>query len=94
MCTGKAYATSLLLCNKHIDKYPREHLIGAIDSAATDYFMPDMYTGDAYQPTHKGIKVYCANGTQMQATATDMLAIPQLPIAAHGCHKFKDITSH
>ena len=87
---GKAYTTSLLLCNKHIDKFPR-HIIGAIDSAATDHFMPDTYTDDAPRPTQNGIVVGCANGSNIQATATDVLAIPELPEGARGCHKFKDI---
>ena len=34
----------------------------------------------------------CANGSEMQATATDELSIPQLPLAARGCHKFKEIS--
>jgi len=48
--TGKAYTTRVLLCNKHIDKYPK-HVIGAIHSAATDHFMPETYTGDDYRPS-------------------------------------------
>ena len=76
--TGKAFASSLKLCNHHMDTYPK-HIIGAIDSAATDHFMPHTYTGDAPRAVNHGITVGCANGSQMQATGTDVLAIPQLP---------------
>eukprot|EP00532_Pseudo-nitzschia_australis_P007412 CAMPEP_0168164686 /NCGR_PEP_ID=MMETSP0139_2-20121125/1074_1 /TAXON_ID=44445 /ORGANISM="Pseudo-nitzschia australis, Strain 10249 10 AB" /LENGTH=122 /DNA_ID=CAMNT_0008081729 /DNA_START=152 /DNA_END=517 /DNA_ORIENTATION=- len=66
--------------------------MGAIDSAATDHFMPATYTGCCNpQPFTDSITVGCANGTHMQATATDVLAIPQLPTAARSCHKFKDM---
>ena len=54
-------------------------MVGAIDSAATDHFMPDTYTGDNPQSTLNGIKVGCANGTQIQATAIDVISLPQLP---------------
>uniref|UniRef100_A0A7S4ELS1 Uncharacterized protein n=1 Tax=Pseudo-nitzschia australis TaxID=44445 RepID=A0A7S4ELS1_9STRA len=89
--TGRVYASSLLLCNKHIDKYPT-HIIGAINLPATDHFMLDTYTSDDPQPTTLGISVGCADGTTMQATATDVLSIPELPGAARGCHKFQEIS--
>ena len=54
--------------------------------------MPDTYTGDAPRTGTNGIKVGCANGSQMQATWTDVLAIPQLPWEARKCHKFKKIS--
>ena len=88
---GKAYASSLRLCNTHVDRYPK-HIVGAIDSAAIDHFMPATYIGDNHHPTKHGIRVGCANGSEMQATATDILSLPQLPIAARGCHKFNEIS--
>jgi len=33
-----------------------------------------------------------ANRSEIQATATNKLALPQLPLAARGCHKFKEIS--
>mmetsp|Transcript_1703 Transcript_1703/g.3400 ORF Transcript_1703/g.3400 Transcript_1703/m.3400 type:complete len:122 (+) Transcript_1703:409-774(+) len=78
--------------SKHpnVDKFPK-HIIGTINSAATDPFMPDTYTGDAATPTQNGIIVDYANGSHMQATVTNVLVIPELPKSARGGHKFKDI---
>ena len=61
---GKAYTSSLRLCNTHVNRYPN-HIIGAIDSAATDHFMPTAYIGDNHRPNTHGIQVGCANGSKM-----------------------------
>ena len=73
-----------------MNRFPHT-LQGAIDSGATDHFMPATYHGTNHTPVQEGIKVGCANGSFMQAIATDVLALPQLPPQARTCHKFNDI---
>ena len=73
-----------------MDQFPHT-LQGAIDSGATDHFMPATYRGTNHTPVQQGIRVGCANGSYMQAVATDALALPQLPRQARACHKFNDI---
>ena len=73
-----------------MDRFP--HTVqGAIDFGATDHFMPATYCGTNHTPVRQGIRVGCANGSFMQAVATDALALPQLPPQARACHKFNDI---
>jgi len=84
------FKTSLRLCNMVMDRFP--HTVqGAIDSSATDHFMPATYSGTNHTPVRQGIRVSCANGSYMEAVATDALALPQLPQQARACHKFNDI---
>mmetsp|Transcript_5795 Transcript_5795/g.12600 ORF Transcript_5795/g.12600 Transcript_5795/m.12600 type:complete len:247 (-) Transcript_5795:639-1379(-) len=72
---------------------PVPHTIqGAIDSGATDHFMPVTYRGTAHTPVQRGIRVGCANGSYMRAVATDTLALPQLPKQARSYHKFNNIS--
>eukprot|EP00536_Pseudo-nitzschia_multiseries_P018761 jgi/Psemu1/57217/gm1.57217_g len=59
---------------------------GALDSAATDHFVPTMYQGGAHQDTPGALTVGCANGSKMLSTATDLLDVPRLPPEARGCH--------
>ena len=40
---------------------------GALDSGATDHFVPSTYHGTNHQDTTKGVTVGCANGSTMQA---------------------------
>eukprot|EP00536_Pseudo-nitzschia_multiseries_P016827 jgi/Psemu1/47967/gm1.47967_g len=61
---------------------------GALDSAATDHFVPSTYQGGAHQDTPGALTVGCANGSKMLSTATDLLDLPRLPLEARGCHKF------
>ena len=88
---GHAFIISLRLCNRHINQYPRE-VLSAVNLAATDHFMPALYTRTNPQPTTWGMIAGYANGSHMQATAIDTLDLPQLPANARGCHKFKDIS--
>ena len=88
---GHAFSTIIRLCNRHINQYPKE-ILSAVDLAATDHFMSALYTGTNPQPTTRSVIVGCANGSHMQATATDTLDLPQLPVTVWGCHKFKDIS--
>lgn len=79
------------MCNRLIHQYPHP-ILGVVNLAATDHSLPDSHVGTNHQPITNGIVVGCANGSRMmQATATDTLAIPELPIKAWYCHKFKDI---
>ena len=64
----------------------------ALDSGATDHFLPTSYQGPAHRPVDNGIVVNCANDTTMISHATDTLAIDTLPARAQGCHKFHEIT--
>ena len=90
---GHTFSTSLHLCNWYIDHYPKEGILSTVDSAAsTDHFMPASYTSTNPQLTSWGVIVGRANGSHMCTTATDTLDLPQLPVNARGCHKFKDIS--
>jgi hypothetical protein len=80
---------ALRVCNSLIDRYP--HRVGALDSGATDHFLPTSYRGDDHRPTANGIQVKCANDAVMTASATDTLALSKLPLLARGCHKFTDV---
>ena len=84
------FSTSLQLCNRHIDWYPRE-VFSPVDLAAIDHFMTALYTRTDPQPTARGMIVGCTNRSYMQATAIDTLDLLQLLAKARGCHKFKDI---
>ena len=53
--------------------------------------MPMSYKGLDERATTEGIKVGCANGTIMEARATDILNIPTLPETSRVCHKFNEI---
>eukprot|EP00536_Pseudo-nitzschia_multiseries_P016932 jgi/Psemu1/48510/gm1.48510_g len=64
---------------------------GALDSAATDHFVPTAYQGGAHQDTPGALTVGCANGSKMLSTATDLLDLPRLPLEAQGCHKFDEV---
>ena len=64
---------------------------GVLDTGATDHFMPMSYKGLDERATTEGIKVGCANGTIMEARATDILNIPTLPETSRVCHKFNEI---
>eukprot|EP00536_Pseudo-nitzschia_multiseries_P013056 jgi/Psemu1/33974/gm1.33974_g len=64
---------------------------GALDSAATDHFVPTTYQGGAHQDTPGALTVGCANGSKMLSMATDLLDLPRLPPAARGCHKFAEV---
>eukprot|EP00536_Pseudo-nitzschia_multiseries_P005850 jgi/Psemu1/13780/gm1.13780_g len=59
---------------------------GALDSAATDHFVPTTYQGGAHQDKPGALTVGCANGSKMLTTATDLLDLPRLPLEARGCH--------
>eukprot|EP00536_Pseudo-nitzschia_multiseries_P018879 jgi/Psemu1/57773/gm1.57773_g len=64
---------------------------GALDSAATDHFVPTTYQGGAHQDIPGALTVGCANGSKMLSTATDLLDLPRLPLEARGCHKFDEV---
>jgi hypothetical protein len=83
-------SAALKVCNTLIDKCPMK---GAIDSGATDHFLPTSYRGDNHQDTSNGMQVKCANDSIMTATSTDVLSLSQLPPLARGCHKFDDVTT-
>ena len=93
LITGPAprQRAALKVCNSLIDRYP--HPVGALDSGATDHFLPTSYRGDGHCPTSTGIQVKCANDAIMTASATDTLALSKLPLLARGCHKFDDVTT-
>ena len=82
---------ALRVCNSLIDRYP--HSSGALDSGATDHFLPTAYRGDDHRPTSNGMQVKCANDAIMTASATDSLSLSNLPIQARGCHKFDDVST-
>ena len=42
---GHGFSISLRLCNQFIDRYPKEDILRAVNSAATDHFMPASDTG-------------------------------------------------
>eukprot|EP00536_Pseudo-nitzschia_multiseries_P009617 jgi/Psemu1/23703/gm1.23703_g len=63
----------------------------ALDSAATDHFLPASYIGGNPQCTNQGIRIGCANGGTMVSVGTDLLDLPKLPIEARGCHKFREV---
>ena len=92
------------VCNTLIERYPREQITqdqdqdhhtgpqyGALDSGATDHFVPTTYYGTNHKDTTtNGITVGCANGSTMQSKATDCLALHNLPLTAQTCHKFDE----
>ena len=84
-------SAALKVCNILLDRYPITR--GAIDSGATDHFLPTAYRGDNHQVTSNGMKVKCANNSIMTATSTDVLSLEKLPPLARGCHKFDDVTT-
>ena len=47
-------SAALKVCNVLIDRYPVTR--GAIDSGATDHFLPTTYRGDNHQATSNGMK--------------------------------------
>eukprot|EP00536_Pseudo-nitzschia_multiseries_P005790 jgi/Psemu1/13578/gm1.13578_g len=64
---------------------------GALDSAATNHFVPSTYQGGAPRDTPGALTVGCANGSTMQSTAIDIVDLPRLPPEAQqGCHKFDE----
>ena len=77
-------AASLKAWNKR-DCHPRQAIL---DSGASDHFLPMSYKGNHETPTRNGITVTCANGGQLKATATDIINLQGLPVAATTCHKF------
>jgi hypothetical protein len=83
------HRAALRVCNSLIDRYP--HRSGALDSGATDHFLPTSYRGDDHRPTNDGIQVKCANDAIITASATDTLSLSKLPLLARGCHKFDDV---
>ena len=64
---------------------------GALDSGTTDHSVPTHYHGTNHQDTTNGVTVGCADGSTMQATATDCLDLSNLPREARTCHKFNKV---
>jgi hypothetical protein len=69
------------------------YLMGALDSGATDHFMPTHYQGANHKSVLDGVRVACANNSIMIARATDTLDMPGLPTSARNCHKFDEIST-
>ena len=83
-------SAALRVCNVLIDKFPTT---GAIDSGATDHFLPSSYRGDKHTTTTSGMQVKCANDAIMKASSTDVLSLSRLPPSARDCHKFDEVTT-
>ena len=69
------------------------YLMAAVDSGATDHFMPTHFQGTNHCSVLDGIRVACANNSIMIARATDTLDMPGLPTSARDCHKFDEIST-
>ena len=77
-------AASFKAWNKR-DCHPKQAIL---DSGASDHFLSMSYKGNYETPTSDGITVTCANGGRLKATATDIMNLQRLPVAATTCHKF------
>ena len=91
ICGPTRKSAALKVCNVLVDRYPVTR--GAIDSGATDHFLPTTYRGDNHQATSNGMKVKCANNSIMTSTSTDVLSLAKLPPLARTCHKFDDVST-
>ncbi|OEU20461.1 hypothetical protein FRACYDRAFT_181335 [Fragilariopsis cylindrus CCMP1102] len=91
ICGPTRKSAALKVCNVLIDRYPVTR--GAIDSGATDHFLPTTYHRDNHQATSNGMKVKCANNSIMTSTSTDVLSLAKLPPLARTCHKFDDVST-
>ena len=65
--------------------------MGAVDSAATDHYLPSLYEGDDENLLQRGLAVGTANGGTMYSVASDVLKLCHLPLDARRCHKFAEI---
>ena len=65
--------------------------MGAVDSAASDHYLPSSYKGDGENALNKGLAVSTANGGTMYSVASDVLKLCQLPLGARRCHKYAEV---
>eukprot|EP00536_Pseudo-nitzschia_multiseries_P016384 jgi/Psemu1/46010/gm1.46010_g len=85
----KTYKAALLTILHPLGKSLMQY--GALDSAATDHFLPATYVSGRPASANVGICwVGSANGSTMVSVGTNLLDLPTLPLDARGCHKFQE----